>query len=72
MDIDIIDTTSLEANIQGMRHSGFVNRSIIEDIRDIITTGRRAHLRNVRLQQRSENVFSFVVAPAHIGTASAL
>lgn len=68
----MVDTSYLEANVHEGRHIGFVNRSIVEDIRDVITTGRRARYRTARLEQRADNVFSFLVAPAHIGTARAL
>ena len=42
IDVDLVDTSFLEANMHEGRHNGFINRSIVEDIRDIVTTGRRA------------------------------
>eukprot|EP00873_Tetraselmis_striata_P001744 jgi/Tetstr1/422008/TSEL_012872.t1 len=66
LDIDIIDTTFLEANVHNVRHNAFsLNRDIVEDLRDIITTFRRASQRP-RLEARGGNVFSFMVAPAHV------
>eukprot|EP00192_Tetraselmis_astigmatica_P010092 CAMPEP_0117654190 /NCGR_PEP_ID=MMETSP0804-20121206/3612_1 /TAXON_ID=1074897 /ORGANISM="Tetraselmis astigmatica, Strain CCMP880" /LENGTH=821 /DNA_ID=CAMNT_0005460455 /DNA_START=29 /DNA_END=2494 /DNA_ORIENTATION=+ len=67
IDIDIVDTTFLEANMQqGVRHNSFaVNKDIVEDVREILTTGRRAAERS-RLEPRGDNVYSFMAAPAHV------
>lgn len=61
-----MDTTFLEANISDVRHNSFfLNRDIVEDVREIMTTGRRAHQRS-RLEERGDNIYSFMVAPAHV------
>jgi len=65
-DIDVIDTTFLEANVHSVRHNAFsLNRDIVEDLRDIMTTQRRAAQRQ-RLEPRGGNVFSFMVAPSYV------
>eukprot|EP00192_Tetraselmis_astigmatica_P010241 CAMPEP_0117656872 /NCGR_PEP_ID=MMETSP0804-20121206/5033_1 /TAXON_ID=1074897 /ORGANISM="Tetraselmis astigmatica, Strain CCMP880" /LENGTH=835 /DNA_ID=CAMNT_0005463297 /DNA_START=232 /DNA_END=2740 /DNA_ORIENTATION=+ len=66
LDIDIIDTTFLDANMSQHRHNSFsLNRDMVEDLRDIMTTGRRASQRS-RLEARGNNLYSFMVAPSHV------
>jgi hypothetical protein len=70
LDMDVIDTSWMDTNIHGLRHNYFnVNRFMIDDIRDIISTKRRAHLRSGRLTHRRGNVWSFLGAPKYIVNA---
>ena len=69
LDMDVIDTSWMDSNVQALRHNYFnVNRYMIDDIRDVISTKRRAHLRN-RLTHRRGNVWSFLGAPKYIVNA---
>uniref|UniRef100_A0A061RFK2 Transmembrane protein n=1 Tax=Tetraselmis sp. GSL018 TaxID=582737 RepID=A0A061RFK2_9CHLO len=65
--LDMIDCTFLESNVQGGRHNAFtLNRSVIEDIYDVVVNRRPAIQRGNRLEPRGGNVFSFLVAPSHV------
>jgi len=67
LDMDVIDTSWMDSNVQELRHNYFnVNRYMIDDIRELISTKRRAHLRTGRLTHRRGNVWSFLSAPKHI------
>ena len=67
LDMDVIDTSWMDSNVQGLRHNYFnVNRYMIDDIRDVILTKRRAYLRSGRLTHRRGNVWSFLGAPKYI------
>jgi len=69
LDMDVIDTSWMDSNVQSLRHNYFnVNRYMIDDIRDVISTKRRAHFRN-RLTHRRGNVWSFLGAPKYIVNA---
>lgn len=49
------------------RHSFYqINREIVDDLREIIVNGIRAHGRVSRLDRRRGNVFCFRVAPASV------
>ena len=51
MDIDVIQTTYLGANVQSSRHNAFnLNRELLDDLRDVIVNKQRAYQRNHRLQ----------------------
>jgi len=66
LDLDIIDSTLLETNINGLRHSGFsVNAILLRDLEDIIVTGRRANDRP-SLLHRNGNLFEYCYAPSHV------
>ena len=53
VDIDIIQTTHLGANVQNARHNAFsLNRELVDDLRDVIVNKQRAYQRNSRLQVR--------------------
>ena len=53
--------------VQGFRHMSFnLNSSLVEDLRDLLVTQRRAHQRRGRLEPRGGNVFSFLVAPSFV------
>lgn len=70
LDMDVIDTSWMDSNVQALRHNYFnVNRAMIDDIRDVISTKRRAHLRGGRLTHRRGNVWSFLGAPKYIVNA---
>eukprot|EP00951_Prasinocladus_malaysianus_P005635 scaffold39771_cov53-Prasinocladus_malaysianus.AAC.1 len=65
--VDMIDCTFLESNVQAGRHNTFtLNRSVIEDIYDVIVNRRPAMQRFNRLEARGGNVYSFLVAPSHV------
>jgi len=64
-DIDIISTTSLDANIQGMRHTFFSsNRMLTDDLFDIIVYRRRAAQRDARLVKLDGVMYSYMSPPA--------
>ena len=51
VDIDVIQTTHLGANVQSSRHNAFnLNRELVDDLRDVIVNKQRAYQRNSRLQ----------------------
>ena len=65
LDVDVIDTTSLQNNVHKTKHSYYnINRELVEDLRDLIVTLRRARER-VRLRRvhKGSNVYRFMVAP---------
>eukprot|EP01055_Gregarina_sp_Pseudo9_P002643 Gregarina_sp_Pseudo_9__2642@NODE_289_length_3280_cov_4_072508_g256_i1_p1_GENE_NODE_289_length_3280_cov_4_072508_g256_i1NODE_289_length_3280_cov_4_072508_g256_i1_p1_ORF_typecomplete_len696_score137_72DUF900/PF05990_12/6_5e39Lipase/PF00151_19/0_0024Lipase_2/PF01674_18/0_034LCAT/PF02450_15/0_065_NODE_289_length_3280_cov_4_072508_g256_i111553242 len=67
LDLDIIDTTYMDTNVHGMRHSFWsLNREIIEDFRELLVTRKRASQRTGRLDRRDGNVWVFRVAPAFL------
>ena len=43
-----------------------LNQSLIEDLRDLLTSQRRAFQRQGRLEPRGGNVYSFLVAPSYV------
>ena len=54
-------------NMHAMRHNFFnINRHMVDDLREILTTRRRAARRTSRLTHRFSNVFSFMAVPQHI------
>jgi len=67
VELDVVDTSWMDSNVQALRHSYFnVNRHIIDDLREIIVETRKAHLRTSRLLHRRGNVFSFLAAPRRV------
>jgi hypothetical protein len=65
MDLDAIDTTGLDTNIKGIRHSAYnLNPSMFHDLEELITTGKRARDRS--LLYRDGNVFSYCSAPSFV------
>ena len=67
LDMDVIDTSWMDSNVRAMRHNFFnVNRWVVDDLREIIYTQKRARFRSGRLLHRSGNVWSFLAAPKHI------
>ena len=67
LDMDVIDTSWMDSNVQSLRHNYFnVNRWMIDDIRESLVLRRRAHMRMGRLTHRRGNVWSFIGAPKYI------
>jgi len=67
VDIDVVQTTYLGANVQDVRHNAFsLNRELVDDLRDILVNRQRAFQRNTRLQYRGGNRYNFLVAPTHV------
>ncbi|CEM02740.1 unnamed protein product [Vitrella brassicaformis CCMP3155] len=67
LDVDVIDTTFVEQNVHAIRHVFYtLNREIIDDIREILTTRRRARQRTSRLDRREGNVWVYRVAPSFL------
>jgi len=63
-DLDAIDTTWMEANVHALRHNYFnLNPILIEDLSELIVTGRRAFERS-NLLHREGNIYSYCQAPA--------
>ena len=49
------------------RHNFFnINRWMVDDLREILTTRNRARLRTSRMTHRFANVYSFLAVPTHI------
>lgn len=66
LDLDVIDTTGLDTNIAGIRHSGFnLNPILLKDLEELISTGRRAVSR-ATLLYRDGNLFSYCHAPSYV------
>ena len=66
-DLDVIDTTLLDSNVQSLRHFYFnLNRLLVDDIHDIIVHKRRAKQRRRRLVCIEQNVYTFLSAPSYI------
>eukprot|EP00560_Eucampia_antarctica_P006736 CAMPEP_0197825798 /NCGR_PEP_ID=MMETSP1437-20131217/2840_1 /TAXON_ID=49252 ORGANISM="Eucampia antarctica, Strain CCMP1452" /NCGR_SAMPLE_ID=MMETSP1437 /ASSEMBLY_ACC=CAM_ASM_001096 /LENGTH=198 /DNA_ID=CAMNT_0043425961 /DNA_START=131 /DNA_END=727 /DNA_ORIENTATION=+ len=66
LDIDVIDTTSLDTNIKGLRHSSFqMNPIMLKDLEELIVTGFRASQR-ITLVHRAGNIFSYSHAPSYL------
>lgn len=66
LDVDVIDTTGLDTNIAGIRHSGFnLNPILLKDLEELISTGRRA-VNRATLLYREGNNFSYCHAPSYV------
>ena len=67
LDMDVIDVSWMDNNVHSLRHSFFnVNRWIIDDLREILSTQRRARDRTARMTHRFANVYSFLAAPSYV------
>jgi len=66
LDVDVIDTTNLDVNLDNVRHGGYnTNPILLKDLEDIIVTGRRAKDRP-SLLFREGNVYSYCHAPSFL------
>jgi hypothetical protein len=66
-DIDVIDMTWLESNVHSLRHNSFnLNRSLVDDLRELIVDRKRAAQRHTRLVRRVGNVYTFLQPPPHV------
>ncbi|KAL7721973.1 DUF676 domain-containing protein [Entamoeba marina] len=64
--IDIIDTGDLERNIDGANHGFFnINNSMIEDLQELICTGKTASERETRLV-KTNDIFHFTLLPRSV------
>jgi len=67
LDVDIIDTSGLQDNMHSVRHSAFnVNRNMVEDVREIIVSRKRASERLSRLVNKKGNLYCFMTTPAAV------
>ncbi|KAF8930556.1 hypothetical protein BGZ58_008177 [Dissophora ornata] len=76
LDVDVVDTTSLDVNIHSIRHNFFnLNRMLVDDLYEVVVLGRRAREREGRLSNRwtfsddgTENgeVYTFLCAPSYV------
>ena len=66
LDLDVIDTSSLDANVHGLRHAYFnLNPFIVDDLAEIVTMRKRACMR-LKLTHCVGNVWTFLAAPGHV------
>jgi hypothetical protein len=66
-DMDVIDTSELDMNIHAAKHSYFnLNKYVIDDLTEIISTGKRACERDKNLLRIRSNVYGFLTAPSYI------
>ena len=67
LDMDVIDVSWMDANMHDMRHNFFnINKWMVDDLREILTTRNRAKLRSSRMTHRFNNVYSFLAVPAFV------
>jgi len=68
MDIDIVDTGDLDRNMSSQFHGYFnINRIMVDDLWDLIVTGKRADERNSRLKPYGK-VYRFIIIPSSVVT----
>jgi len=66
LDLDVVDTSSLDANVHGLRHAYFnLNPFIVDDLAEIVTMRKRACMR-LKLTHCVGNVWTFLAAPGHV------
>ena len=67
VDCDVVDTSLIQANVGGQRHSYFhLSREMLEDVREILVDRRvRARLRPSRLVRREGNLYGWLQAPPY-------
>ena len=66
-DMDVIDVSWMDGNMHAMRHNFFnINRWMVDDLREILTTRVRARLRTSRMTHRFSNVWSFLAVPTFV------
>jgi len=66
LDLDIIDTGDLDSNMSERHHSFFnINRLMVDDLYDLIVTGKRAEERTSRLKATGK-VYRFTILPSSV------
>ena len=64
LDVDVIDASGLQHNMDPVRHAAFtVNRMMVEDLREIIVSRKRASDRPSRLVNKKGNLYCFMTTP---------
>lgn len=67
LDLDVIDTSELDVNVHGAKHCYFnLNKQIVDDLCDVIRSGKRASERDDRLLLLEGNVYGILSAPSYI------
>ncbi|KAJ2987645.1 hypothetical protein HDV02_006010, partial [Globomyces sp. JEL0801] len=70
LDMDVINCTDLDMNVHIARHAYFnLNKYVVDDIIDLMTTGKRAHDRDHRLLNIESNVYGFLSVPSYVVSA---
>ncbi|CAL1170806.1 unnamed protein product [Cladocopium goreaui] len=68
--IDVVDCSSMDANVNGMRHGYFdLNTNLVADLKELIVDQKRAAQRSRLLRIYSDpnyNVFSFLAPPVFV------
>ena len=66
LDVDVIDTTLLDSNVNDLRHAAFsVNSILLRDIEELVVTGKRACDRTTLLHKVG-NVYEYCHAPSFV------
>lgn len=66
LDLDIVDTGDLDRNINGQFHGYFnINRVMVDDLHDLIVTGKRAEDRTSRLKPYGK-IYRFTMVPSSV------
>jgi len=66
LDIDLIDTSDLDRNTNSSFHSFFnINRLMVDDLYELIVTGKRAVERTSRLKKWAQ-VYRFTILPSSV------
>jgi len=68
--VDVVDCTSMDSNVNGVRHSYFdLNAHVVADFQELLQTqrsaSRRSRLVHTSMDERS-NVFAFLAPPAFV------
>eukprot|EP01062_Namystynia_karyoxenos_P049550 TRINITY_DN37984_c0_g1_i1.p2 TRINITY_DN37984_c0_g1~~TRINITY_DN37984_c0_g1_i1.p2 ORF type:complete len:370 (+),score=134.60 TRINITY_DN37984_c0_g1_i1:1300-2409(+) len=70
LDVDVVDTTWIDANVHSMRHNYFnLNSVLVDDLREVVTTQRRARDRTQLQYREKGNVYNFMAAPKIVKNA---
>ncbi|KAF7456607.1 putative membrane protein [Cryptosporidium felis] len=65
LDMDVIDQSFIDQNVGAMRHNNWnLNREVIEDLRELVVSRKRAYQRSTRLDKREGNVWVYRIAPS--------
>eukprot|EP01130_Rhizamoeba_saxonica_P017136 TRINITY_DN817_c0_g1_i1.p1 TRINITY_DN817_c0_g1~~TRINITY_DN817_c0_g1_i1.p1 ORF type:complete len:691 (-),score=121.23 TRINITY_DN817_c0_g1_i1:24-2096(-) len=67
-DMDIVDTKDLDRNMNSQFHGYFnINRMMVDDLREVIVTGRRASERTSRLKSSGiTGMYRFILVPPSV------